>query len=296
MRRATAFAPAHITGFFEICDSHRNPALAGSRGAGISIGLGVYSTVAVKRSSRSRVEVRVDGRPASMEVTRRAIEELLRMAGGRYEVVVDQHLEVPVGAGFGSSGAGALSAALALNEALGLGLSKVEAARAAHIAEVSCRTGLGDVSAQLVGGLEVRREPGAPGLGLVERVPVGELSVVCASLGSSETRAMLAEPSMRERINRAGRRALASFLRSPSPESFIELSASFAEEVGFMEGWVKGVAEEAVEAGALGLSVKKRALFALCRPSDAEEVARVIGRRLSGVVVSRVDVRGARLV
>jgi mevalonate kinase len=57
-----------------------------------------------------------------------------------FEVTVDHHLEVPIGAGFGTSGAAALSLALALNNIFGLGMSKAEAAQIAHVAEIKCKT------------------------------------------------------------------------------------------------------------------------------------------------------------
>ena len=69
-----------------------------------------------------------------------------------FEIIVEHHVEVPLGAGFGTSGAAALSLALALNEALSLGLSKIEAAQLAHVAEVECKTGLGTVIAETFGG------------------------------------------------------------------------------------------------------------------------------------------------
>ncbi|RLF14529.1 MAG: hypothetical protein DRJ97_06060 [Thermoprotei archaeon] len=298
MKRAVAFAPAHITGFFEIYDSSQNPLLVGSRGAGVSLNLGVYTLVEAEPSRRVKVEVRLEGRPVDYEVTKRAVEELLKLANRPYRVTVTHRFQVPVGSGFGASGAGALSAALALNEALSLGLTKVEAAKAAHVAEVTYRTGLGDVPAQLVGGLEVRRTPGAPGLGLVEKVPVNDLAVVCAGLGVAETRVMITEPSMKERINRAGRRAMDAFLRGPNPSRFIELSASFAEEVGFMDSWAKRLAKEAVEAGALGLSIKKRVAFALAEAEDTGGVLKAFKRTIPSATcfVAKVDPRGARVV
>ena len=71
----------------------------------------------------------------------------------------------PSVAGFGSSGGGALSLALALNEAADAGLTRVEAAQIAHVAEIECKTGLGSVFAAERGGFGILTKPGAPGIG-----------------------------------------------------------------------------------------------------------------------------------
>lgn len=297
MRRAAAFSPSHITGFFEIHDSSPDPLYVGSRGAGVSLGLGVVSIVEASPSARPEVEVLCSGRRVGFEVTRTAVSRLLRLAERPYRVVVNHLFSVPVGSGFGSSGAGALSAALAANEALGLGLAREEAAREAHVAEVLHRTGLGDVVAELVGGLEARVRPGGPGVGVVWKMPVHDLVVVCAPLGVYETRAMLTEPRLRERINKVGAWALERFLQSPSPRSFMELSARFAEEVGFLDGGMKGLVEAVAEAGGMGLSVKKRVAFTLARRGDAEGVAEAFRRALCvEPLCAEVDNEGARVV
>jgi len=78
----------------------------------------------------------------------------------KFEIIIKHSINVPIGAGFGTSGAAALSLALALNEVFDLGMSKIEAAQLAHIAEVECKTGLGTVAAETFGGLEIRVKPG----------------------------------------------------------------------------------------------------------------------------------------
>ena len=75
-------------------------------------------------------------------------------------VRVETELLMPLGSGFGASGAGALSCAYALNGAFDLGLFASQVGEAAHGAEVVSGTGLGDVIAQSTGGLVVRLSPG----------------------------------------------------------------------------------------------------------------------------------------
>ena len=68
-----------------------------------------------------------------------------------YFVDVHHDISVPVGYGLGCSAAVALSLSLALNEALGTNLSRTEIGQIAHNAEISCKTGLGDVLAAFHG-------------------------------------------------------------------------------------------------------------------------------------------------
>ncbi len=78
-----------------------------------------------------------------------------KLAPGPIEVFLDTPL--PLGYGFGLSAACCLSAAFAINKHLGLEKSRLELGMLAHEAEVTYRTGLGDVSSQLCGGVVYRR-------------------------------------------------------------------------------------------------------------------------------------------
>jgi len=150
MKEFAAFSPGHITGLFQICDDAEEPLLKGSRGAGVSITRGVITKVRIERAPETSFEIRINGNGLkSAKVSECVINALLPIAGGNYKILVNHDINVPIGSGFGSSGAGALSLALALNEAFRLGLSRVEAAQVAHIAEVRCKTGLGTVIAVL---------------------------------------------------------------------------------------------------------------------------------------------------
>jgi pantoate kinase len=60
---------------------------------------------------------------------------------------------VPVGYGFGASGAATLATVLAANETVDLGKTREELLEIAHRAEVKAGTGLGDVFIQACGGL-----------------------------------------------------------------------------------------------------------------------------------------------
>src|SRR5437660_12917028 len=83
------------------------------------------------------------------------------------EIKILSETPLPVSQGFGVSAAAALSTALAMNDALGLGVSRQELVPLAHETEVECGTGLGDGVPASSGGMDVRWTPGTTGHGEV---------------------------------------------------------------------------------------------------------------------------------
>ena len=107
-------------------------------------------------------------------------------------MIVTHKSSLPSGVGFGASGAGALGTALALGHLLDSSMSETTAATYAHCAEVENYTGLGDVIAQTLGGIEIRKHPGAPGVGKVLNIPMDESqTVVLAGAPGLKTRDVL---------------------------------------------------------------------------------------------------------
>src|SRR5688572_17216798 len=113
-----AFCPGHVTAFFVVHDDP-NPRVKGSRGAGLSLSLGVRTLVRVRDAPRPSIDILVNGRRQKAEVTRWVVEKLV---GSRsMEIKVLSETPLPMSQGFGVSAAAALSTALALDEALGQG-------------------------------------------------------------------------------------------------------------------------------------------------------------------------------
>jgi pantoate kinase len=189
---------------------------------------------------------------------------------------------MPSGSGFGASGAGALSCSYALNQAFGLGLFASGVGEAAHVAEVVCGTGLGDVIAQNTGGLVVRLSPGAPGLGVVDRIPVPPLKVDCIARGPLSTEEVLSDPGTMREVNREGERALKELLKRPTLERFVSLSWEFARNSGLSRGWMED-AVEAVEScgGMASMVMLGDCVFALNGGDALAEFGEVISARVS---------------
>ena len=247
--KGRAYSPAHITGFFEIIDSD-DPYVAGSVGAGICLEAGTTTTVMAERASASQILIEINGRQEHAPVTRLVARKMFDIAEEDYSVQIEQKVEVPIGAGFGSSGAGALSAALAINKALDLGLSSEEAARVAYLSEIECKTGLGTVLAEFGGGAVIRTRAGAPGIGSVSHFAVGEENMVGAiSFGRLSTESLLADQSVRSAVKEAGSIMLKNFLSKPDSESFLKLSQQFAFKVGRISKSAGAIIEEGNKKG-----------------------------------------------
>ncbi|WP_430506493.1 pantoate kinase [Haloparvum sp. PAK95] len=246
--RSTAFVPGHITAFFSAHPADE-PAAAGSCGAGLTLTDGVEVTVSEGDG------LTVDGDDVDVEPVERVLDAL------DVDADVAVETELPIGAGFGVSGAAALGTALAANQAFDCGRSENDLIRTAHVAEVEAGTGLGDVVAQARGGIPIRFEPGAPGYGRLDGVPAttrveyvsfGELSTVDVLEGDTSD------------LTAAGERALTTLERNPRLSTLVAAAQEFTRDVGLL---VPEVAEaiDAVEdaGGEASMAMLGRTVFAL---------------------------------
>ena len=312
--RATAFVPGHVTAFFSAHPAER-PAAAGSRGAGLTLTDGVTVRVSATGASRGNGSVgarEIDGEPGTIGAVEDALAALGAAGGadaagggdaagsadapGETDgVPVDVAIEtdLPIGAGFGVSGAAALGAALAANDALDRGRSENELVRIAHEAEVSRGTGLGDVVAQARGGVPIRLEPGAPGVGELDGIPAAA-RVEYVTFGELSTEAVLGGDTTA--LSAAGEAALDRLRADPRLPTLLDAAREFAREADLL---VPEVAEaiEAVDAvgdSSEGSDGPGAAMAMLGRTAFA------LGTGLSDAgydpEVCRIDAAGARLV
>jgi pantoate kinase len=302
LREVSAFSPAHISGFFQIFNQSTDPLLNGSRGAGVSLKTGVTTKVIIQKSTKNSLEIKINGNVTqSAEVSKFVVDSFVSSLQEPYTTVVEHAINVPMGAGFGSSGAGALSLALALNDALQVGLSNVEAAQIAHTAEVQCKTGLGSVIAETVGGLEIREQPGAPGVGKITKIPVTDQYVVaCLFFGPISTKNSLSNPQLCQQINELGGKLVDELVRQPKPEFFMVSSRKFAEGVGLIS---KRMRKVLVEADAIdmvcSMNMFGECLFSLVKRDCVDELVEIFHKHnpsQNNVFVSEIDNEGAKLL
>ena len=235
MTEAEAFVPGHVTGFFTI---HRDddPTKAGSQGAGLTLTDGV--TVTVRPAEET--SVRCNDVPVEMDAVETVLDTLQATAR------VDGQTPLPIGSGFGVSGAMALGTALAVNEAFDRRLSENELVTIAHGAEVQAGTGLGDVVAQARGGVPIRLEPGGPQDNLLDAIPARG-PVEYHTLGELSTAEVISGDT--DLLDQAGKRSLSRVVEEPTLSSFMRASRQFAREAELLTPDVRDVILDVNEAG-----------------------------------------------
>jgi pantoate kinase len=231
MDEATAFAPGHVTAFFS---THQDPdpTKAGSRGGGVTLSDGVHVTVS--RDGTRDPGLQLDGEPVVMNSVTRVLESLR---------VTDAHINatttLPLGAGFGVSGATALGTALAAGQVYERSLSENELVTIAHGAEVQAGTGLGDVVAQARGGMPLRLQPGAPPYGRLDGIAAGPRQVEYLVLGQLSTEEILSGDT--DELSAAGERAISVVGGEPTVSRFMQSARRFAREAGLLTDEVRAV-------------------------------------------------------
>lgn len=300
MKTARAFSPCHITGFFQIFDHSADPLRVGSKGAGVSLSRGVETTVWVERALKCSSEVKINGvASSSAEVSQHVIEAAVSRSGrhDRLSVAVEHCVETPIGAGFGASGAAALSLSLALNEALDLGMSRIEAAQLAHVAEVECKTGLGTVLAETFGGVEIRVKPGGPGIGEIRQIPVAEnIAVACVTFGPLSTKKLLSAEETRKRVNTFGGGLVAKLASRPELGNFLKFSRQFAEHVGLITDKVRrALAATDKVHYTCSMPMFGESVFSLTERDGVDKLLGILRENGAGgqIVTSEIDFKGA---
>jgi len=274
----------------------------GARGGGFGIEKGTATEVTVSNARTNRIRVFINGKEApEAKTTRLVAETLLRIVKKTHNIVVKHQVEVPIGAGFGTSAAGALNTALALSRALDLDLTYNQLGRITHVAEVKCKTGLGTVGPLMIGGCVLTLEPGAPGIALLDRIPITTDHVIVAGvLGTTPTKEVLSSPEKRREVNKWGRKTLEEILSAPSLENFLSCCLAFAEKTGFMTDNLRRLVKLAERAGAIGTAQNMvgEAIHALTTLEKAQKVVQAFKEVLpqEKIITSRVDTQGARLI
>jgi pantoate kinase len=270
--RGRAYAPGHITGFFTI-HMEESPLLSGSTGAGLCLEEGVTTEVSVEPSKVQELMVMLNGSTIESAPTCESVFRAMVPGVDPVKITARQTSILPANYGYGISGAAALSLGLAINDAVGLGLSKEKVGQIAHQAEVENLTGLGDVLAQLVGGSEVRLKPGAPGIGELKNLGFGDGFVVISSpIASFPTKRMITEERFVKRINSCGKVVMGAFLESPKMVNFMRLSRKFWENVGMMNEDVMKAIRLFESAGIPSPSAKKGLVFGAVYPEDVPKI------------------------
>jgi len=286
--KATAFAPGHISGFFEPVYSKQDFARSGSRGAGINVSLGAISEVVVKNSLKQDFEIFINNRKSNAIVTKLALRYIL--GEKPVNILVNTKIQLPTSQGFGMSAASALSATLALAKVIRV--SSTEAMKAAHCAEVQLKTGLSDVLASCFGGIEIRKEAGLPPWGMIEHIPGKYELVLCIVGKKMDTKKILFDTQKVSKIVDYGKYCTKKLLENPSIENFFSLSQTFTKKTELADKSVLEAINVANKFGMASMCMLGNSVFAIGKTDELCKVLSPFGK----IYICSVDEYGARIL
>ncbi|MEM2272191.1 MAG: pantoate kinase [Archaeoglobaceae archaeon] len=257
------FCPAAISCIFSP-KIDQDPLRTGSIGVGFTINKGVVA----KPSS----EITFNGKKIDFPTVEFVLKEN-KMDG--VELISD----LPLGCGFGLSGASALATAF-LSEK-----PAVELYDLAHVAEVVNLTGLGTVATQVFSGLVIRKSASCPSRIVVERYAWNyELDFL--SLGSISTREVL---TTRKNISEIGMKWLKEFMKKVTLENLFRCSKAFAVETGLIEP-VKDIIEAVESSGGMAsMAMLGKTVFAYNGFEALKEFGKPFKAKIECIGVRKVE-------
>ena len=222
-----SFVPGHISLTFSVWEN-KNPIKMGSTGIGLVLPHGVHCAVVKEQYDSLDNKILCDQQNVEDPVTLRALELIGYKDQG---LTIYLKRDLPLGFGFGISGASALAACMELENDFN------KCVKAAHHSEVEFKTGLGDVMSISTAlknnhypSIVVRHEPGFGGNVSTHKID-GKV-LVCISGFGRDTSNILNNSKWIEIIN-----TVASGIRlsNPNIRSAIKAGRLFTEKTGLME-------------------------------------------------------------
>lgn len=297
---ATAFCPAHVTGFFKAhLENVGIPEKFGSTGAGFSISEGVTTKIIISsKKGNQTFRITTTGfQSDKIDVSEFVLNEFLNL-GEFNDIFFDIHhqISIPVGYGLGSSGAVALSLAYALDHVLGTQLDKNTIGKIAHNAEVSCKTGLGDVIGSYYGGFEIRTKPGAPGVGQLEKIRAKNISVIMICFSPISTKKFMQEQL--SKINGLGGTMVNRLLKSKNYNDFQDMSLEFAKYVNVMTPKMEKLIDDlSVNGIKCGIALFGETVFSMVQENSKDKALEIFRKYPEGkIIISKLDEQGARIL
>lgn len=289
--KCSIFVPSHITGFFEIIDND-NPLKKGSRGAGVVMDKGVITEIKISDGKGIKIQINGEYDPKNITITEKTIEIIKRHYNlDDKKIVIDHDVQVPIGAGFGTSAAFAIGTATGISNILGLPLTFNDVAQIAHMAEVEMKSGLGDVIGAISGGMVLRLKEGAPGIGITDKLLLNtseDYFIISKTLGEISTAEIIEDPSYKEKINSMGRDLLIKLLNNPTHQNLMFLSKQFALKTGLMSDEVFEIVN-IMEEETIGASMAMlgNTAFAISKTQDTS---------VEGALISKISYNGLKFL
>ena len=292
-KSASAWAPNHITGFF-YSKTDKDPMQSSSLGAGVNLSRGTTTQVEMYLQSQNEVSIFINGERSDAELSHWLVKKLLdEYIKDNYKIDVHHTMEMPLSAGFGTSGSGALSLALALKKVFNLEISDEKCFQLAHIADVENNGGLGSVMAEIAGRLEICVAFGGPGIGKVETIPLEEkYKVIVLYFGPYQTKEALSDKNLMEKVHKYGKSCVDDLLKDPSVDRFLELSQWFVKKVEVATKHVSDIIQKMERNGFLcSMPLFGNSVFSIQSERKAEELRDIL-QEYGKVYISDISTGG----
>ncbi|HEX37485.1 MAG TPA: hypothetical protein ENG70_01295 [Candidatus Cloacimonetes bacterium] len=273
-----------------------DPMKSSSLGAGINLLKGTKTAVQLNPGIED-FKIMINDQISNAEISRWILRKFLEKFDSHdYSVQVSHSIEMPISAGFGTSGSGALSLVLALKDALDIDTPNEECYTLAHIADTENKGGLGTVMAEIAGGFEVRVDFGGPGVGKVESIPIDrDFQVIILYFGPFDTKKALSDKSLIDNILKYGQTCTDELLKDPSIERFLELSQWFVNKIEAASNNVKKIIKKMSKNGYIcSMPLFGESVFSIQPKKRAAELSRLL-QEYGTVIISDISTEGPHI-
>ncbi len=297
LRKVEVWVPHRISGFFQMMNPKEKVTKTdltkiGSRGGGPALtAFGktkitiLHTDEELENISKITFQVFMEGKENTLKAKTSCsvVNQMMHLLPKNVNLLIEHNFDLPIGAGFGSSGAGALGIAFGLNALFKLKLTPLEAAKFAHIAEVENNTGLGTVGGQFAGGLSIMTNPGYPFQYKKIQIPEN-IDVVLGSWGSINTKNILTNPSYKQLIHQVGKITMKKMNEQFSLENYMKVCKFFIEKTDLLERLnlpiLKNLIESLEKLEIIGASMAQlgKSVFCLCDKQISQQVVEVFNQ------------------
>lgn len=160
----------------------------------VGIGCTVDKFVEVKAIESNQSAIFFNGRKIKIAPVQTAIRKITAK-----KLRLNIKSDLPLGCGFGISGASTLTSLFAVNNLLNLKLNRMELIKIAHSSEILEKTGLGTVATQITGGFLLKKKAGIPPL--YTRFPFEGKKIYATVIGEIKTEEILSDRNLLSKIN-----------------------------------------------------------------------------------------------
>ncbi len=297
LRKVEVWVPHRISGFFQMMDPKEkitqiDLTKIGSRGGGPALTAFGKTLITIllknednENNPQKNFEVFMNGEENTLKAKTSCsvVSQMAHLLPKNVNLLIEHNFDLPIGAGFGSSGAGALGIAFGLNALFQLDLTPLEAAKYAHIAEVENNTGLGTIGGQFVGGLSIMTEPGYPFQ--YKKIPFPEnIEIILGSWGTIDTKKILTNPSYKQLIHQVGKKAMDIMNKQFSLENYMNVCKFFIEKTDILNKLnlpiLKNLIKSLEKLQIIGASMTQlgKSVFCLCEKHISPQVVEIFNK------------------